>query len=228
MWTWNSDPFGTDAANPNPAGAGAFTYNLRFPGQLFDGQAGLHSNYFRDFDPAVGRYVESDLIGLGGGINTYAYVSGEPLTRRDATGLAPGDSFSSPQAAAIDALNYISSKKDRCAREYGGWVYKKWTLFGAPKYTYDEPTGLGQTGGDLGPLQPVFHGTYAIFHNHPMLPGYAYDEFSPPDQDTAETYGIPSYLLTPTGPILRYLPYRRFPKAGGVTSVGQSPCGCKN
>jgi uncharacterized protein RhaS with RHS repeats len=34
MWTWNSDPFGTDAANPNPSGAGAFAYNLRFPGQV--------------------------------------------------------------------------------------------------------------------------------------------------------------------------------------------------
>ena len=31
MWTWNSDPFGTDAANTNPAGAGTFAYNLRFP-----------------------------------------------------------------------------------------------------------------------------------------------------------------------------------------------------
>ena len=35
MWTWNSDPFGTEAANPNPAGAGTFSYNLRFPGQVF-------------------------------------------------------------------------------------------------------------------------------------------------------------------------------------------------
>jgi hypothetical protein len=37
MWTWNSDPFGTDAANTNPGGTGAFAYNLCFPGQVFDG-----------------------------------------------------------------------------------------------------------------------------------------------------------------------------------------------
>ena len=44
MWTWNADPFGTDAANPNPAGAGTFAYHLRFPDQLFDEQGGLHQN----------------------------------------------------------------------------------------------------------------------------------------------------------------------------------------
>jgi RHS repeat-associated protein len=88
MWTWNSDPFGTDAANPNPAGAGTFAYNLRFPGQLFDGQAGLHQNHFRDFDPAVGGYVESDRIGLRGGVNTYAYAEGDPIGNYDFKGLA--------------------------------------------------------------------------------------------------------------------------------------------
>jgi len=41
MWTWFSDPFGTDAANSNPAGAGVFTYNLRFPGQYYDAETGL-------------------------------------------------------------------------------------------------------------------------------------------------------------------------------------------
>jgi RHS repeat-associated protein len=66
MWTWYSDPFGTEPANPSPAGAGAFAYNLRFPRQIFDGQAGLHLNGFRDYDPAIGGYPESDPIGLMG------------------------------------------------------------------------------------------------------------------------------------------------------------------
>ena len=87
MWTWYSDPFGTDAANANPEGGGTFGYNLRFPGQMFDGQVGLHSNGYRNFDPAVGRYIESDPIGLGGGINTYAYVRSNPLRGYDPLGL---------------------------------------------------------------------------------------------------------------------------------------------
>lgn len=88
MWTWFSDPFGTDAANTNPAGAGSFFYNLRFPGQIFGGPAGLHANYFRDYDPATGRYVESDPVGLIGGVNTYAYVAADPLGSSDQLGLA--------------------------------------------------------------------------------------------------------------------------------------------
>ena len=92
MWTWNSDPFGTDAANPNPSGAGAFSFNLRFPGQVFDGQAGLHNNYFRDFDPAIGRYVQSDPIGLlGGSYSLYVYVGSRALAAIDPSGLSPAD-----------------------------------------------------------------------------------------------------------------------------------------
>jgi len=87
MWTWFSDPFGTDAANANPSGAGTFAYNLRFPGQVFDVQAGLHYNHFRDYDPATGRYVENDPIGQQGGLNTYAYVGGDPADAIDPWGL---------------------------------------------------------------------------------------------------------------------------------------------
>jgi RHS repeat-associated protein len=91
MWTWFSDPFGTTPANTNPAGAGTFVYNLRFPGQIYDSQAGLHQNMMRDYDPAIGRYVESDPIGLRGGINTYAYAGDDPLLWSDPYGLKPWD-----------------------------------------------------------------------------------------------------------------------------------------
>jgi RHS repeat-associated protein len=53
----------------------------------FEGSTGAHYNYFRDYDPAIGRYVESDPIGLEGGLNTYSYVAGNPVRLSDPSGL---------------------------------------------------------------------------------------------------------------------------------------------
>lgn len=53
---------------------------------------GKHYNYFRDYDPSIGRYIESDPIGLEGGINTYGYVDAKPLIHSDPKGLRPGSS----------------------------------------------------------------------------------------------------------------------------------------
>ncbi len=80
-WKWDSDPFGTTTAQPI-----ALTYNLRFPGQYFDAETAKHYNYFRDYDPASGRYIESDPIGLQGGIDTFGYVNGNPLSLTDREG----------------------------------------------------------------------------------------------------------------------------------------------
>jgi RHS repeat-associated protein len=80
VWLWDHDPFG------NGTPTGTFGYNLRFPGQFYDQQTGLHYNYYRDYDPAKGRYLESDPIGLNGGINTYAYVGGNPVDYVDPDG----------------------------------------------------------------------------------------------------------------------------------------------
>jgi RHS repeat-associated protein len=103
VWQWDSDPFGASVPNENPAGAGTFTYNPRFPGQVYDKETGLHYNYFRDYSPATGRYVQSDPIGLAGGINTFAYVGGNPVLYVDAFGLCWVYSQSTGQLTQVDA-----------------------------------------------------------------------------------------------------------------------------
>lgn len=89
-WRWDADPFGVGAADQDPDGDSLqFVFNLRFPGQYYDAETGLNYNYFRDYDPQAGRYVESDPVGLVGGVNTYLYANANPLTFTDPLGLNP-------------------------------------------------------------------------------------------------------------------------------------------
>ena len=66
------------------------TIDLRFSGQIYDAESGLYYNYYRYYDPQLGRYVTSDPIGLNGGINTFAYVGGNPVGLVDPLGLCAG------------------------------------------------------------------------------------------------------------------------------------------
>jgi RHS repeat-associated protein len=89
VWRWDADPFGAAPANDDPDGDGMlFVYGLRFPGQYFDVETGLHYNFHRDgYDPAAGRYTQSDPIGLAGGVATFAYASNDPMGGADPFGL---------------------------------------------------------------------------------------------------------------------------------------------
>ncbi|MDP2198128.1 MAG: RHS repeat-associated core domain-containing protein, partial [Sulfurimicrobium sp.] len=99
------------------------TSNLRLPGQYWDEETGLHYNYFRDYDPGSGRYVQSDPIGTvlyrdmaakslaQHGLmirpevasqlyrpqpefnHPFAYVRGNPISRIDPLGLAGCDYY---------------------------------------------------------------------------------------------------------------------------------------
>lgn len=88
VWRWDSTPFGVSQPDEDPDGnSEAFTLNLRFPGQYYDSESGLHYNYFRTYDPGIGRYIESDPIGLLGGLNAFEYAKSDPVHFFDSRGL---------------------------------------------------------------------------------------------------------------------------------------------
>ncbi len=88
VWRWDhGEPFGQHAANGQLPAAVTFDFPLRLPGQYYDRETSVHYNHHRHYDPEIGRYEESDPIGLRGGLNTYAYVRANPLARIDPHGL---------------------------------------------------------------------------------------------------------------------------------------------
>lgn len=88
LWRWEGEAFGNSQPNEQVAGLlRKLTLPLRFPGQYYDGETGLYYNYFRDYSPATGRYVQSDPIGLRGGVNTFGYAYASPLMGTDPLGL---------------------------------------------------------------------------------------------------------------------------------------------
>ena len=84
-WIWQSDPFG--AGVPTVIASYASNYYMGLPGMYVDAETGHLYNYFRHYNAGIGRYYESDPIGLGGGINTYAYAAGNPIKYIDQYGL---------------------------------------------------------------------------------------------------------------------------------------------
>ncbi len=86
-WVWDViySPFGaTSYIWSNPA-----TMDLRFPGQWFQLETGLAYNWHRHYDPTIGRYLQPDPLGYGGGRNLYAYAKGNPFAYADRDGKNP-------------------------------------------------------------------------------------------------------------------------------------------
>jgi RHS repeat-associated protein len=120
VWRWEQqEPFGVNVPDENPSGLGAFEFPLRFPGQYADKETNLYYNYFRDYDPALGRYVESDPIGLRGGLNLYLYAS-DPITQVDPDGLmGRGGGKSTP---SFSSCAYYDAVAATVGCKYHGWA----------------------------------------------------------------------------------------------------------
>jgi RHS repeat-associated protein len=83
VWDGVFDPFGEQVAV-----TGLAAMQMRFPGQYADEETGFSYNYFRDYEPNLGRYVQSDPIGLNGGLNRFGYAEANPIRNSDEYGLS--------------------------------------------------------------------------------------------------------------------------------------------
>ena len=72
VWEASYLPFGGVQASSGP------NSDLRFPGQWFQSESGLHQNWMRDYDPTTGRYLQGDPLGLVDGASVYGYALQNP------------------------------------------------------------------------------------------------------------------------------------------------------
>lgn len=241
VWRWEleGDAFGGDLPIDDPDNDGKrFTFDMRFPGQRYDDATGLHYNYFRDYDPAVGRYVQSDPIGLAGGVSTYAYVASAPATRSDRYGLysssidGAGDAtscatcapqkrrFGSTTDAAKFIIGQVASDSYRLDREFCGLICRdnesgQYFLAGVT-------TGTSTSCAPGAKPCPSCSSQAAWWHTHgkPFLGGFlgagASDEFSDEDLGISNQARLQGYLGTPYGFVRRYDPI-----SGVISDLGR-------
>jgi RHS repeat-associated protein len=107
-WSYAGNPFGEQQSTSTSG----YTFNLRFPGQYFDAESSLVYSIARDYEPATGRYIESDPTGLRNSVGTYPYVDGNPLVAFDPDGKAkvvdPGTQVGGASTTVCDGLGGIS------------------------------------------------------------------------------------------------------------------------
>jgi RHS repeat-associated protein len=107
----SADPDGSiPTANPN------ITFNVRFPGQYYDAESGLHYNRYRYYDPSIGRYISADPIGQFSGANLFRYAGSNPLRFSDFLGLLFGGAVNAGEGyGAYAASFYAGITTDPCA-----------------------------------------------------------------------------------------------------------------
>ncbi|WNO61015.1 RHS repeat-associated core domain-containing protein [Rheinheimera sp. MMS21-TC3] len=184
---------------------------IRFQGQYFDNESGLHYNHFRYYDPTTGRFISQDPIGLIGGINHYQYAPNH-INWVDPLGLSCKE-FKTADAAALSASKLIFQRSIDEDLEYGGMIFKRQN----GTYGFTQPIKGTVDGVDPGGPDSVPLGTEAVayYHSHGAYNVlYDSENFSNAyDPDYDDWYGdipyandlkVDGYLVTPKGLFKKY------------------------
>jgi RHS repeat-associated protein len=137
VWSADYKPFGEASITATDN----FTNNLRFPGQYYDTETGLNYNYFRDYNPVIGRYLEADLIGLNGGLNLFIYAENTPQMLIDELGLEPSGQYS------ISRGQMTVTDSGIVLHQSGGWVSGRGSC-------QNRPTPICLSQQSYGPIPP--------------------------------------------------------------------------
>ncbi|WP_440590657.1 RHS repeat-associated core domain-containing protein [Rheinheimera fenheensis] len=196
---------------------------IRFQGQYYDSESGLHYNHFRYYDPQTGRFISQDPIGLLGGINHYQYAPNH-INWIDPLGLSCKEEcsgekrFNTSDEAALYIMKLANPMSKRDNLEYGGLIFKDAT----GKYGYTGPIvgtedGVNPFDGSAkvpdDSLEVGYwhtHGEYSAFDQYdnivrtadPSLDDFNSDHFSSQDLNVADYKGKSSeeykgYVGTP-------------------------------
>ena len=227
----------TSDYRPLASGVG---YRFLFSGREWLSQVGLNDHRYRYYSPSLGRWLNTDPIGLRGGLILYCYTNNYPTQWSDPYGLTAGDAYSTPQAAACAALKDSNPSSKAQNIEYAGVIYERdgggYTYTAPWPGTKDSSSPFAIYVGDINKVVGKYHthGNYTDASGNPTpcksKDTYDSDNFSDVDKQNAtdlqyyymarsdykQTY---SFLGTPSGSFLQDQPNAFLPDAGQISNL---------